>query len=97
MLPTGEKDVYSATVPPENFNPKWDFMYFIEIMDNNGNGTIYPYLDKETPYVFTKLIRRIVPNKNEGCKKQAFTTRIRNFYYLFRSIDLPDFVYSDLR
>jgi len=57
MQPTEEKDVYSATVPPENFNPEWDFMYFVEIMDNNGNGTIYPYLDKETPYVFTKLIR----------------------------------------
>ncbi len=57
MLPTAEKDTYSVTVPPENFNPKWDFMYFIEMMDNIGNGTIYPYFDKETPYVFTKLIR----------------------------------------
>jgi hypothetical protein len=57
MLQIEEKDVYSATVPPKSFSPKWDFMYFIEIMDNNGNGTIYPYLEKETPYVFTKLIR----------------------------------------
>ncbi len=57
MQPTGEENTYSATVPPENFSPRWDFMYFIEIMDNNGNGTIYPYLNKETPYIITKLIR----------------------------------------
>jgi hypothetical protein len=32
-------------------------MYLIEVMDNNGNGRIYPDLNKETPYVFVKLIR----------------------------------------
>jgi hypothetical protein len=32
-------------------------MYLIEVMDNNGNGRIYPDLNKETPYRFVKLIR----------------------------------------
>jgi hypothetical protein len=57
MCPTEEKNVYQAVVPAEQINPKWDFMYLIEVMDNNGNGRIYPDLNKETPYVFVKLIR----------------------------------------
>jgi hypothetical protein len=32
-------------------------MYFIEAMSKNGNGTIYPDLNKETPYVIVKLQR----------------------------------------
>jgi len=57
MLPAGEKDTYQATVPANQIDPKWDFMYFFEVMDNNGNGRIYPDLNKETPYVFVHLIR----------------------------------------
>ena len=57
MMPTEEKNMYSITVLAENFSPRWDFMYFIEIMDQDGNGTIYPDLNEETPYFFVKLIR----------------------------------------
>jgi hypothetical protein len=57
MLSTGEKDIYQVIVPAEQINPKWDFMYFIEVMDNKGNGRIYPDLNKETPYIIVKLIR----------------------------------------
>ena len=57
MMPTGEKDSYEATVPAEQINPKWDFMYFIKVMDNNSRGIIYPDLNKETPYFIVKLIR----------------------------------------
>jgi hypothetical protein len=57
MLPNGEKDSYQVTVPADQINPKWDFMYFIELMDNNGRGKIYPDLNKETPYRFVKIIR----------------------------------------
>ena len=42
---------------PTHINRKWDFMYLIEVMDNNGNGKIYPDLNKETPYIVVKLIR----------------------------------------
>jgi arylsulfatase A-like enzyme len=52
-----DQDAYQAIVPREEINSKWDFMYFIEIMDNNGNGKIYPDLEYETPYVIVKLIR----------------------------------------
>ncbi|MDB5245933.1 MAG: hypothetical protein JWQ40_327 [Segetibacter sp.] len=57
MLPTGEKDAFQVVVPAEQISPKWDFMYYLEVMDNNSNGTIFPDLDKETPYIITKLIR----------------------------------------
>jgi hypothetical protein len=52
-----EKDTYQATVPAEQINPKWDFMYLIEFMDNNRKGKIYPDLNKEMPYRIVKLIR----------------------------------------
>ncbi|HEY3324276.1 MAG TPA: hypothetical protein VGP72_27745 [Planctomycetota bacterium] len=57
MLPTGEKDRYQAVVPAEHLVAAWDFMYFIEVMDNQGNGGIYPDLNKETPYVVVRLLR----------------------------------------
>ena len=57
MLPTGSNDEYSAVVPDEYLVPKWDFMYLIEVMDNHGNGMIYPDLEKEMPYVVVKLKR----------------------------------------
>jgi len=57
MFSSGEKEVYKAIVPAEQINPKYDFMYFIEVMDNNGKGKIFPDLEKETPYIIVKLIR----------------------------------------
>lgn len=57
MQPTGEKDTYAVRVPAEQINPEWDFMYFIEVMNNNGIGAIYPDLAQETPYRVVKLIR----------------------------------------
>lgn len=57
MLPSGERDVYEVVVPADKINPKWDFMYFIEVMDNKGNGAVYPDLNKETPYIVVNLNR----------------------------------------
>ncbi|HWB85497.1 MAG TPA: hypothetical protein VG675_15240 [Bryobacteraceae bacterium] len=57
LLPTGEKNQYSAEIPASQIDPKWDFMYFIEAMDSAGNGTIYPNLNQETPYIVVKLDR----------------------------------------
>lgn len=56
MLQAGEKDLYQVIVPSEQINPKWDFMYLIEVMDNNGIGKIYPDLNRETPYIIVKLL-----------------------------------------
>jgi len=57
MAQTGKGDFYEAIVPSEHLDPKWDFMYLIEAMGNNGNGKIYPDLEKETPYIVVKLER----------------------------------------
>lgn len=57
MFPTEEKNNYSVIIPSKEINQKWNFMYFIELMDNNGRGTIYPDLNKETPYIFVELKR----------------------------------------
>ncbi len=57
MLPTGEKNVFEAIVSADQINPKWDFMYFFQIMDNDRHGIISPDLNKETPYYIVKLTR----------------------------------------
>jgi hypothetical protein len=57
MRQTGEADTYEAIVPADQINPRWDFMYFIKIMNNDGNGIIHPNFNTETPYIIVKLIR----------------------------------------
>lgn len=57
MLPSGDAGQYRAEIPKEDIPPAWDLMYFIEAMDDKGNGTIYPNLNQETPYVVVKLKR----------------------------------------
>ena len=41
----------------EHISPTWDFMYLMEIMDNRGNGRIYPDLNKDTPYIVVRTGR----------------------------------------
>jgi len=55
MLPTGKGNEYEAVIPAKDIDPKFDLMYLFEVMDNAGNGKIYPDLDKETPYVVVNL------------------------------------------
>jgi hypothetical protein len=55
MLPTGKGNEYEAVIPARDIDPKFDLMYLFEVMDNAGNGKIYPDLDKETPYVVVNL------------------------------------------
>jgi hypothetical protein len=57
MTSTGESGVFAVTVPGDFIIPKWDFMYFIEATDNAGNGTMWPDLAKEQPYVIVPLSR----------------------------------------
>jgi hypothetical protein len=57
MLPAGGIDHYRAVIPAEEIAPTWDLMYFIEAMDNDRNGRMYPDLNKETPYIVVELKR----------------------------------------
>jgi hypothetical protein len=42
---------YTARIPAEFADPKWDLMYFVEVVDKNGAGRMFPDLETETPYV----------------------------------------------
>ncbi len=53
----GQPGVYTATIPGDALNPKWDFMYFIDAVDRADSGAIWPDLLKEAPYVIVKLQR----------------------------------------
>ena len=37
--------------------PTWDLMYFIEAMDQKGNGRMHPDFNYAAPYIFVKLQR----------------------------------------
>ncbi|MDA1273985.1 MAG: hypothetical protein O2960_08025 [Verrucomicrobia bacterium] len=57
MLATEKKDQYLAAIPAEDIVPAWDLMYFIEVMDKQGNGRIHPDFNQETPYIVVNLQR----------------------------------------
>jgi hypothetical protein len=48
---------FSGRIPAAFVDPKWDLQYFVEVMNANGRGRMYPDLDKETPYVVVPVIR----------------------------------------
>ncbi|HEY5370169.1 MAG TPA: hypothetical protein VIJ75_14395 [Hanamia sp.] len=48
---------YTAVIPGSFIIPKWNIMYFVETMDKAGNGSQYPDLSVEAPYVMVRLIR----------------------------------------
>jgi len=49
--------LYTARIPGTFITAKWDLIYYVEAIDKNGNGRIYPDLDKETPYVIVAVQR----------------------------------------
>jgi hypothetical protein len=57
MLPLADEDRYAATIPPEDIVSAWDLMYFIEVMDQEGNGRIHPDLNQQTPYFIVNVQR----------------------------------------
>ena len=57
MRPDQPTGLWLGTIPGDFVVPEWDLMYFIEVMDTQGNGRMYPDLDVEMPYVVVKLER----------------------------------------
>ena len=57
MKKVDENGNYEAVIPAEKINPKYDFMYFLQAMDNQHRGVMYPDFNKETPYYFVSLER----------------------------------------
>lgn len=48
---------YVASIPAAFIDPHWDLMYYVEIIDKNGQGRIYPDLDVQTPYIVVGVQR----------------------------------------
>ncbi len=49
--------LYSAIIPAAFVDPKWDLMYFVEVVGKNGAGRMYPDLEYEMPYVIVPVKR----------------------------------------
>jgi hypothetical protein len=48
---------FKAEIPGDFVINQWDLMYFIECMDDVGNGRMYPDLEEEMPYIIIRLKR----------------------------------------
>ncbi len=48
---------YKGQIPASFIDKKWDLMYFIETIGNNGGGRMYPDLEIEQPYVIVSVKR----------------------------------------
>ena len=48
---------YQAEIPGDFVVPEWDLMYFVEAIDQKGNGRMYPDVETEMPYVILELER----------------------------------------
>lgn len=55
---------YSGQIPASFITPGWDIMYFIETMDEAGNGRQFPDFEIEAPYVIVKLKRKYENSSN---------------------------------
>ena len=55
----GDRDTapVGASIPAAFIDPKWDLMYFVEVVDRAGAGRMYPDLERETPYVVIAVKR----------------------------------------
>ena len=54
---TPEHGVYEATIPGRHITAGWDLMYYIEAIDEYGNGAFYPDMEDSDPYVVLAVKR----------------------------------------
>jgi len=54
MLFDPASGLYTAVIPGDFIIPEWDLMYFIEAVDNSGNGCMIPDLEVEMPYIIVR-------------------------------------------
>ncbi len=48
---------FTGRIPASFIDRRWDLLCFLEVMDANGRGRMYPDLEKETPYVVVSVKR----------------------------------------
>ena len=54
---TDGKGNYEGVILPGKLNPRFDFMYFIQVMDNEHHGAMFPDFNQQTPYFVVRLQR----------------------------------------
>ena len=57
MKAVDDKGNFEAVIPAEKIDARFDFMYFIEAMDRERHGVIYPDFQERTPYCVVRLER----------------------------------------
>jgi hypothetical protein len=57
MKLVGETGNYEAVIPAEKIDPRFDLMYFIQAMDNQHHGVMFPDFNKQAPYFVVRLER----------------------------------------
>lgn len=53
----GADGAFTAEIPGSFITPTWDVMYYVEVINEGGDGWSYPDLDHETPYVIVPVRR----------------------------------------
>lgn len=51
MTPTGNPDEFAATLPAALFPANGSVVYYIEVIDRSGKGTLWPDLAEDVPYI----------------------------------------------
>ena len=57
MVLDANRELYTATIPGNFIVPKWDLMYFVEAVDQQGQGWKVLDWEKEIPYVIVTVER----------------------------------------
>jgi hypothetical protein len=57
MKPVDESGNYEAVIPADKVDPRFDFMYFIQAMDSQHHGVMFPDFNQQTPYFIVHLER----------------------------------------
>jgi hypothetical protein len=57
MALDGASGLFVANIPGDFITPKWDLIYFVEAIGQNGGGRNYPDLETGPPYVIVSVER----------------------------------------
>jgi hypothetical protein len=57
MTLDAKSGLYRGRIPAAFIDPKWDLMYFVEVVDARGAGRMVPDLETAAPYVVVSVKR----------------------------------------
>jgi hypothetical protein len=57
MKPEHDQGNYEAVIPAAKISLQFDCMYFIQAMDSQHHGVMFPDFNQQTPYFIVRLER----------------------------------------